>query len=393
MALFCQQRLQRTLVDEPRTTIPIPLEIEAVKDQKPIIIRVYFLDNTFKTIAVESFTGVGELVVGIARKIKLREDRIPEFGLYELLPDGDTNLLKYEEKVLDVLGAWEMEDLRQEKAVERKLWEEDEKITAKAMREKQKLREEMREDRELQKGDEEIRTKRIVFKRKIYMPSMENNFTDPVIINLHYIQAIHDVYLGNQPVSEQEAVKLAALRVLATFGPDAPSEIADLEGYLPRDMYPTRSDKEWEEKILMEHIQLPTMEQLATKMKYLNMVNQWHCFSSGFFEAEQDQYDELPPKIFLAVNSKGIHLLKEDTKELLASYDYGEICSWAFSNTTFTVLIGNSTHQQRVIFSTSKGCEISTICTEYVNFLVEDIDTPQTAANAAELADFDESGL
>ena len=58
---------------------------------------------------------------------------------------------------------------------------------------------------------------RIVFKKRMFRDTDEN-ITEPMFINLSYLQAKHDYLGGNYPVGKEDAVQLAAFQIQAEEG-------------------------------------------------------------------------------------------------------------------------------------------------------------------------------
>ena len=55
---------------------------------------------------------------------------------------------------------------------------------------------------------------RLVFKKRMFRDTDEN-ITEPMFINLSYLQAKHDYLGGNYPVGKEDAVQLAAFQIQA----------------------------------------------------------------------------------------------------------------------------------------------------------------------------------
>lgn len=82
-ASFSLKRLQRTLATNTRRFPPSETEIEAYKERKPIILRVYLMDGKAKALEVDSSTTAQEVFTSICEKINLRMKE--DFALFESL--------------------------------------------------------------------------------------------------------------------------------------------------------------------------------------------------------------------------------------------------------------------------------------------------------------------
>ena len=61
------------------------MEIEASLIRKPSVIRVYFLDGTFRYIPVQSWITVGDLSKGLAGALGIQDDQ--SFALFKISSD------------------------------------------------------------------------------------------------------------------------------------------------------------------------------------------------------------------------------------------------------------------------------------------------------------------
>ncbi|KAK7857446.1 kinesin-like protein kin-14e [Quercus suber] len=98
---------------------------------------------------------------------------------------------------------------------------------------------------------------KLTFKKKLFRASGEA-VTDPMFVQLSYVQLQHDYILGNYPVGRDDAAQLSALQILVEIGfVDTPESCTDwnslLERFLPRQIAITRAKREWELDILSRY--------------------------------------------------------------------------------------------------------------------------------------------
>lgn len=155
-----------------------------------MVIRVYFVDDSFKTLAVNSGITAKELSAVVAEKIELKTNR-ETFALF-FYRNGEGRCLDDDEQpcklmVYETMGP----DADFMKYTEKMEWE--------------KLKKEWEKE------------SKIVFKRRVFLKHKAIPKDDEVFLNFSYIQAVADVRDGTYPCSQQAAIELAGLQMQVTF--------------------------------------------------------------------------------------------------------------------------------------------------------------------------------
>eukprot|EP00299_Pterocystis_sp_00344_P009095 c3704_g1_i1.p1 GENE.c3704_g1_i1~~c3704_g1_i1.p1 ORF type:complete len:689 (+),score=150.35 c3704_g1_i1:48-2069(+) len=344
LARFTKRRLESTIKTKCRHYVPSYAEMDAVRKQKPFILRVYLLDNTYKTVAMEASLSNRELCELVAEKMHLRESSM--FSLFEYTSGVETKMLRNDDVILDALGRWEYED---ERALKKK---------------------------EIKKTEVGTRF-RLVFKPKLILHTMED-VSDPACIDLLYVQSVFHVLCGNYPGTIEDALKMAALQLQVSYG-DHNSETVPkgivsqhVDSYVPIQWVKTRSPEDWERIIFEVHQRFSGRTSLDAKLQYLSYVKKQKLYGSSFFQVQYKGQSNLPESVVLAINHEGIQLLKPGiVKDRLASFQYSEIVSWAYTAHTFTFVSGDQTRNNNFTVNTLRGQEMSEVCYGYVNALLE----------------------
>eukprot|EP00301_Raphidiophrys_heterophryoidea_P005316 c12247_g1_i3.p1 GENE.c12247_g1_i3~~c12247_g1_i3.p1 ORF type:complete len:595 (+),score=134.46 c12247_g1_i3:155-1939(+) len=191
LASFAKSRLGSTIKQGCRRYVPCRDELNAVRSQKPLIVRVYLLDDTYKTIAIESSLTNKEMCEIVAEKIRLRDGA--NFSLFEYQGLTENRMFRDHDVILDAFGRWAYEDERAERKKEIK-------------------------------PDEVGKRFKLVFKPKLVLNSMED-VSDPACIDLLFVQAVFHVLAGNYSTTAEDAVKMAALQLQAAYGDYDPANI------------------------------------------------------------------------------------------------------------------------------------------------------------------------
>jgi hypothetical protein len=284
-----------------------------------LVIRVHFVDDSFKTLAVSSQVTATELCDVVADKIELEER--DTFGLY-FLKGGEYRSIEADERPCQLM-IYETAGLQADvkKYLDRNEWE--------------KLKKEWEKDSKL------------VYKRRVFiknqLPTSKIHF-----IHYNYLQAVADVKDGTYPCNKTEALELAGLQLQNSYGDYDPK--IHVSGFLkdktnvfgnliPEPLLKSENTKleEWESLIYQEHAKLNTMKKEDAKIAYLLRVRQWSYYGGSFWVVNNHLAKEngMPESVVLSVNQNGIEVLQVGTKENLRRFDHRDVTSWTYNNNSF----------------------------------------------------------
>ncbi|GKA86901.1 kinesin-like protein KIN-14E, partial [Tanacetum coccineum] len=219
----------------------------------------------------------------------------------------------------------------------------------------------------------EISQCKLTFKKKLFRESDES-ITDPMFVQLSYVQLQHDYILGNYPVGKDDAAKLSALQILVEIGfVVKPESCTDwtllLERFLPRQIAITRAKRDWELDILKRYCSMENLTKEDARHEFLRTLRMLPYGYSVFFSVRKidDPIGLLPGRIILGINKRGVHFFRPVPKEYLHSAELRDIMQFGSSNTAvfFKMRVAGVLHIFQ--FETKQGEEICVALQTHIN--------------------------
>ena len=296
---------------------------------KGISVRVYFVDGSFKTMIVDSYTHVSDVRDQIYEKLGLTCG--PNiFALYERRdPTHEDILIPADDRLLDVQSAWET------------LEEKD--ATA-------------------------VKDFKIIFKAYLVMPLSALDFLakgDSEVLRLTYMQIVNDVISGKMPVKDKDACNLAALHLQETYGDYIEDQhghgwlLGKIDKFIPSDKLSTNAKKaEFEQKVIPKYQKLQGISVEEARRHYLDYASSSeqlkNYFGTAYFSVVQRQFRSYEQELLLGINAYQAALYQPDGKVLLEKWQWEELCTYGFSDEKFIIVV-YPLKQTKVVLRTHEG--------------------------------------
>jgi hypothetical protein len=311
-----------------------------------VVLRVYLLDNSFKTLLVEPASTVEDVVASMAEKLGFAnpDDDSLCFSLHECR-DGVTieRALQSKMEVVQLMNKWETKNAK------------------------------------------------FVYQCKLFTETILKS-ADPKIVYMLYIQAVYNVITGTYPTTEETAVELASYQFFNKFGKHNPAShrpgflSSGLIEYIPAPLMNANlhEAEEWERSIYQRHSSLTGIETPVDAMTaYLKLLEPRDYYGSILFGAKQDYTRALPKRLLLGISRSGIILLSPPKDPLhedmrtLEKYPLSEIFRWAYKpeiNFYFEIKGTDEDDENPVYtFTTREGGHMSDMLTEYAMALLREM--------------------
>ena len=296
--------LRTTAKSGARALVPSPEEIEAAKVNRRLTTIVFFLDDTFEELTYDLTTTVIDGVEALSRMIRLQNYQTFSFFAARKVVVKRLSLVR--------------SDAGEEE--ERHVFLDDNRYIADIIAEFRSSRVDKREPSQC----------KLLFKKRMFRETDEA-ISEPMFINLSYVQAQHDYLLGNYPVGREDACQLAALQVHADQGTGLVDNMQGLDEmldrYFSRQTLMTRPREDWVNELNSRYKTLEHFTKDDARMQMLRILRALPYGNSIFFPCKriEDPIGLLPGKLVLGINKRGVHFFRPNPKEYLHSAELRDI--------------------------------------------------------------------
>ncbi|UJR28105.1 hypothetical protein I4U23_009360 [Adineta vaga] len=326
--------------------------VEFKNKYRPLKIRL--LDGTIRTILVDDSLIVAQLMVYICTKFG-----IANYDEYSLIYDLDAD---------DGGNSTKTATLRRERSLQR---------TDKKMEElKKKCHTDddtlwLDHSKTLRQQDIDEQSI-VVLRRKYFFSDTNIDQSDPVQLNLLYIQCRNGILDGTHPVTYDEAIQFAGLQSQIQFGNYQESKhkpnVLEIREFLPKEYTKTKGV---EKRIFQEHKKLHDVSELDAKLKYTQLCRSLRTYGVTFFLVKEKMSgkNKLVPRL-LGVTKESIVRVDERTKEFLEHWPLTHVKRWTASPNTFTLDFGDYATAYYSV-QTNEGQQISQLIAGYIDIILK----------------------
>uniref|UniRef100_A0A061QQX7 Kinesin-like calmodulin binding protein n=1 Tax=Tetraselmis sp. GSL018 TaxID=582737 RepID=A0A061QQX7_9CHLO len=332
--------LKRSAKAGTRRSLPSTEEIEALFASRKLTTIVFFLDETFEELEYDITTTVLEAVEQLAGVIKL--ENYNTFTLFEC-----------RKQVAAKAGA--------EPVPDEHILLDDNRYMADVIVE-------FRNGKAAKEGMQS----KILFKKRMFRETDET-ITEPVFVNLSFVQAQHDYLNGNYPVVREDAAQMCALQIQAESGSsllDSEEAIAaNIEKYITKQVLMTRPRDEWKADVAARYRALEQFSKEDARLQFLRILRSLPYGNAIFFPVKriEDPIGLLPGKLILGINKRGVHFFRPVPKEYLHSAELRDIMQFGSSSQAvfFKMRVAGVLHIFQ--FETKQGEDICMALQTHIN--------------------------
>ena len=328
-----------------KESAPSQEEIEALRREAPMYLKVYFTDHSFRNFEITDDLTVGSLLDTISTTLKV--------VLIETYAAYDVSTIA-EPSVLD--PTWTVKNVMTD-------WQKKVKLSNKPF---------------AKKG---VAKHNMVFSKRLYVDKQGEVPQDPVELHLLYTQAKGCVMRGKYAVTDTEALLLAALTLQIDYGDHNPEKHTagflrnELVKYIPKHLYGLQKPEVWEKDFVATHKKMKGFTEMMSKQAYIKSCQKFRGYGYTFYPAKQSHLGSKEPKtVFLGVNVDGVAVFKTSDKSTYETYRFAKLKSWAANETqvTFKVSKDEKHHKlksEAVAFNTDCGEDVCKLLKDYALWL------------------------
>eukprot|EP00873_Tetraselmis_striata_P004861 jgi/Tetstr1/425125/TSEL_015587.t1 len=349
--------LKRSAKAGTRRTLPSNEEIEALLAGRKLTTIVFFLDETFEELEYDVTTTVLEAVEQLASVIKL--ENYNTFTLFEC-----------RKQVAVKTGM--------EPMIDEHILLDDNKYMADVLVE-------FRTGKAAKEGMQS----KILFKKRMFRETDET-ITEPVFVNLSFVQAQHDYLNGNYPVVREDAAQMCSLQIQAEYGSslldNEEGMAGNIEKFVTKQVLMTRPRDEWKTDVSARYKALEQFSKEDARLQFLRILRSLPYGNSIFFPVKriEDPIGLLPGKLILGINKRGVHFFRPVPKEYLHSAELRDIMQFGSSSQAvfFKMRVAGVLHIFQ--FETKQGEDICMALQTHINDIMMKRYSKAKATAAAE---------
>lgn len=226
-------------------------------------------------------------------------------------------------------------------------------------------------------ADAETDSFKLVFRPTAVLPLyMERSLVQPEAIHLLYIQAVHHVIQSNYPLMKDSAIMLGGVQLQIALGDQKTEHIQhipeSLDSYIPEHLRGQRKVEEWVNDLVAAHQQHRGKDPVSLKRQYIDSVQRFPFYGSTFFKAKyipsvtSFYKQDYQGTVSLGINHTGIHIIDPKLMKF-ESWNFHNLVFWDSLHATFVFEGANS---QKV--PPTRRCTFKTPQAELINDLMHD---------------------
>lgn len=311
-----------------RIAAPSKEEVLCAAARRPLHVRVLLLDGKQHGLVFGPAATADHLVTMLREKIGL-SDAATGYALYEVCAANSTpagageRALGGSERVGDVLARWEKAG-----------------ATAAACR--------------------------LVFKKRLFLGERPLQTACAAEMELLYYQVLHSVRHDRLPIETDEAVMLAALHAQVVNGEClgggeecAAAAGAVLPARLAQPALPAPA-------VRLHHLALRGTDPHAAMQRALTLASSWPLTRATIFDVMQSFTSNWPRALWLAVDARGLTLLRRGARAALVSHDHDQLLAVSPAPRALLLVTRAERKHAKLVLSTDQAYQIATLIKDYI---------------------------
>lgn len=215
----------------------------------------------------------------------------------------------------------------------------------------------------------------LLLKKKFFYSDQNIDRSDPIQLNLVYVQSRDSIVTGKTPCTLQEAIQLAAIQVQVQHGNHEPAKhktgFLDLKQFMPAEYL--KDKKAAEKQIFAEHKKLYGMNELNAKYRYTQTCIGLRSYGVTFYavkERDEKSKKEKRIPVLLGIARDSVIRMDAQTKEIIKVWPLVNVRRWYAAPDKFTLDLGDYAESYYVV-ETKEGDAISQQVSGYIDIIMK----------------------
>ncbi|CAH0594344.1 unnamed protein product [Chrysodeixis includens] len=309
-----------------RLAAPSKEEVLCAAARRPMHVRVLLLDGKQHGLVFGPAATAEHLVTMLREKIGL-SDAATGYALYEVCANSTPagageRALAASERVGDVLARWEKAG-----------------ATAAACR--------------------------LVFKKRLFLGERPLQSSCPAEMELLYYQVLHSVRHDRLPIETDEAVMVAALHAQVVSGECVGGQecVAAAGAVLPARLTQPALPAP---AVRLHHLALRGTPPAAAMQRALTLASSWPLTRATIFDVMQSFTSNWPRALWLAVDARGLTLLRRGSRAALVSHDHDQLLAVSPAPRALLLVTRADRKHAKLVLSTDQAYQIATLIKDYI---------------------------
>ncbi|XP_045453050.1 myosin-I heavy chain [Melitaea cinxia] len=206
---------------------------------------------------------------------------------------------------------------------------------------------------------------RLVFKKRLFLGERPLHTACAAEMELLYYQVLHAVRHDRLPIETDEAVMLAALHAQVVKGDclGGGEECAAAAGAVlparPGGALPAPA-------VRLHHLALRGTEPHAAMQRALTLASSWPLTRATIFDVMQSFTSNWPRALWLAVDARGLTLLRRGARAALVSHDHDQLLAVSPAPRALLLVTRADRKHAKLVLSTDQAYQIATLIKDYI---------------------------
>ncbi|KPI92207.1 Pleckstrin-likey domain-containing family H member 1 [Papilio xuthus] len=206
---------------------------------------------------------------------------------------------------------------------------------------------------------------RLVFKKRLFLGERPLQSECVAEMELLYYQLLHAIRHDRLPIETDEAVMVAALHAQVVSG-ECSGEGGEECLAAARAVLPPRPTPLPAPALRLHHLALRGTPPHAAMQRALTLAASWPLARTTVFDVMQSFTSNWPRALWLAVDARGLTLLRRGSRSALVSHDHDQLLAVSPAPRALLLVTRADRKHAKLVLSTDQAYQIATLIKDYI---------------------------